>query len=205
MATIDRLEADGRFPKRIQLEPTNRVAWLRVEVTAYLRNLAKRRRPTEPKDREQIGGEAGLQGGGSLIKPTGNRKEASLDASRFYEDKSRYLNASQLMGSELDVVIDHVEVEEVGQDREEKLVLYFKNRPKGLPLNVTNYKTLASARGTETGDWVGVKVTLFQAKVEFDGKEVDAVRMRIDRSQQLPLDRRTPPKPYDVMNDEIPY
>jgi predicted DNA-binding transcriptional regulator AlpA len=43
MATIDRLEAKGQFPKRIRLEPTNRVAWLRREVTGYLRHLAKRR------------------------------------------------------------------------------------------------------------------------------------------------------------------
>jgi len=35
MATIDRLEAEGQFPKRIRLEPTSRVAWLRREVTAY--------------------------------------------------------------------------------------------------------------------------------------------------------------------------
>jgi predicted DNA-binding transcriptional regulator AlpA len=39
MATVDRLEAKGQFPKRIRLEPTNRVAWLRREVTAYLRHL----------------------------------------------------------------------------------------------------------------------------------------------------------------------
>jgi predicted DNA-binding transcriptional regulator AlpA len=44
MATIDRLEAEDQFPKRIRLEPTNRVAWLRREVTAYLRHLAKRGR-----------------------------------------------------------------------------------------------------------------------------------------------------------------
>ena len=43
MATIDRLEANGQFPKRIRLEPTSRVGWLRREVTAYLRHLAKRR------------------------------------------------------------------------------------------------------------------------------------------------------------------
>jgi predicted DNA-binding transcriptional regulator AlpA len=42
MATIDRLEAKGQFPKRIRLEPTNRVAWLRREVEAYLRHFTKR-------------------------------------------------------------------------------------------------------------------------------------------------------------------
>jgi predicted DNA-binding transcriptional regulator AlpA len=43
MATIDRLEAKGKFPKRIRLDPTSRVAWLRREVNAYLRQLAKHR------------------------------------------------------------------------------------------------------------------------------------------------------------------
>jgi len=41
-STIDRLEAEEQFPKRIRLEPTNRVAWLRREVKAYLRHLAQR-------------------------------------------------------------------------------------------------------------------------------------------------------------------
>jgi predicted DNA-binding transcriptional regulator AlpA len=50
MATIDRLEARGQFPKRIRLEPTNRVAWLRREVTAYLRHFAKRRQPAAQED-----------------------------------------------------------------------------------------------------------------------------------------------------------
>ena len=51
MATIDRLEANGQFPKRIRLEPTTRVGWLRREVTAYLRHLAKRR-PSAAEDVE---------------------------------------------------------------------------------------------------------------------------------------------------------
>src|SRR5262249_5209952 len=50
MATIDRLEAKGQFPKRIRLEPTNRVGWLRSEVTAHLRRLAKRRRSAAQED-----------------------------------------------------------------------------------------------------------------------------------------------------------
>ena len=50
MASIDRLEGKGQFPKRIRLEPTNRVAWLRREVTAYLRHLAKRRQSAAKED-----------------------------------------------------------------------------------------------------------------------------------------------------------
>ena len=52
MSTIDRLEAEGQFPERIRLEPTNRVAWLRREVTAYLRHLAKRRQSATKEDHE---------------------------------------------------------------------------------------------------------------------------------------------------------
>jgi predicted DNA-binding transcriptional regulator AlpA len=50
MSTIDRLEAEGKFPGRIRLEPTNRVAWLRREVTGYLRHLAKRRQSAAKED-----------------------------------------------------------------------------------------------------------------------------------------------------------
>lgn len=50
MSTIDRLEAEGQFPGRIRLEPTNRVAWLRREVTGYLRHLVKRRQSAAKED-----------------------------------------------------------------------------------------------------------------------------------------------------------
>jgi predicted DNA-binding transcriptional regulator AlpA len=71
MATIDRLEADGKFPKRIRLEPTNRVAWLRREVTAYLRHLANRRRP--PAQEDHIN--AADQGVVARSKPSGPTPE----------------------------------------------------------------------------------------------------------------------------------
>jgi len=57
MATIDRLEAKGQLPKRIPLEPTNRVAWLRREVTAYLRHLAKRRQSAAEENHLKAAGQ----------------------------------------------------------------------------------------------------------------------------------------------------
>ena len=50
MSTIDRLEAKGQFPKRIRLEPTTRVAWVRREVTGYLRHLVRRTRSAAEED-----------------------------------------------------------------------------------------------------------------------------------------------------------
>jgi predicted DNA-binding transcriptional regulator AlpA len=60
MSTIDRLEAEGQFPGRVRLEPTNRVAWVRREVTGYLRHLAKRRQLTAPEDQVK-GGQSGVR------------------------------------------------------------------------------------------------------------------------------------------------
>jgi len=50
MSTIDRLEAEGEFPGRLRLEPTNRVAWVRREVMAYLRHLARRKQSVAQED-----------------------------------------------------------------------------------------------------------------------------------------------------------
>jgi predicted DNA-binding transcriptional regulator AlpA len=55
MSTIDRLEAEGQFPGRIRLEPTNRVAWVRREVMAYLRRLARRRKSGVQEDHVEAG------------------------------------------------------------------------------------------------------------------------------------------------------
>ena len=57
MSTIDRLEAEGQFPGRIRLEPTSRVAWLRREVTAYLRHLVRRTRSAAEEDHVEAANE----------------------------------------------------------------------------------------------------------------------------------------------------
>ena len=56
MSSIDRLEADGRFPKRIQLRPTTRIGWLRSEVMAYLRQLTKRGQTAVTENQERRSG-----------------------------------------------------------------------------------------------------------------------------------------------------
>src|SRR5262245_46580886 len=53
MSTIDRLEARGRFPKRITLEPTKRVAWSRREVMSYVRGLFRHRPKAMPEGPSQ--------------------------------------------------------------------------------------------------------------------------------------------------------
>ena len=57
MATVDRLEAKGQFPKRIRLEPTNRVAWVRREIMTYLRHLVRRTRSAAEEDHVEAANE----------------------------------------------------------------------------------------------------------------------------------------------------
>jgi len=71
--------------------------------------------------------------------------------------ESKYLKAADMPdGFSSTVVIDRVDVDLFGQDGEEqkeKLICFFKNKTKGLVLNLTNTNSLVAAFGTETDDW----------------------------------------------------
>jgi predicted DNA-binding transcriptional regulator AlpA len=56
MATIDRLEAAGKFPQRVRLEPTSRVGWPRREVKTYVRSLFRHRQSSTSEDHSDVAG-----------------------------------------------------------------------------------------------------------------------------------------------------
>lgn len=90
---------------------------------------------------------------------------------------SNYIKAADLQGQNVTVVIDRVAVEEVGDGH--KPVLYFQGHEKGMVLNKTNSNNIAQAYGDETDDWIGAEVVMFPAMVDFQGKSVEAIRIRI--------------------------
>jgi len=92
---------------------------------------------------------------------------------------SRFLKAEDLAGEDVSYTIQGLEMEEVGSDQEEKPVLYFKEIDKGLILNKTNFKTIASVHGPDSDDWAGKKVTLYPTEVEFSGKTTLGIRVRL--------------------------
>ena len=59
-----------------------------------------------------------------------------------------------------------------------KVVVYFKGKDKGLPLNKTNANNIALAYGMETDRWLDKEIILFTAVVDFQGKSVEAIRVR---------------------------
>jgi hypothetical protein len=77
------------------------------------------------------------------------------------------------------VVIDRVDMEAIGQDEQEKPVVYFRDVDAGMVLNKTNAGTIAQLHGNETDAWKGKPIALFTTEVDFQGKQVLAIRVRL--------------------------
>lgn len=125
---------------------------------------------------------------------------------------STYLKAADLHGRAVRVSISHVDIEEISGG-ERKPVLYFQGKDKGLVLNKTNSNNIASAYGYETEDWQGQPVELFEMMVDFQGKSVPAIRIRVPRVSKAQViqpkngpDERSPsPRTNEVLDDDIPF
>lgn len=124
---------------------------------------------------------------------------------------SKFLKASDLGGAEPIVTIDRVTEEEVGEDK--KPVVYFQGKEKGVVLNKTNAMNIAEAYGPETTNWRDQKVVLFTTWVDFQGKSVEAIRIRPAKANEKPRGTVKNPAPpnFDSENpaagvdDDIPF
>ena len=108
---------------------------------------------------------------------------------------SRYLKAADLDERKVLLRMSHVEMEDVagtGPDST-KPVLYFKGKKKGLVLNVTNARTIASAYGDDTDAWEDRQIELYPTETEFQGKVVPCLRVCIPSS--LPSEAGIGPSP----------
>lgn len=95
---------------------------------------------------------------------------------------SDYLKAADLQGRPAPVTISHVSMENVGGS-DHKPVLYFHGKQRGLVLNKTNANIIASVHGEETDSWAGKRIELYPTQVEFQGKMVEAIRVRHPQHQ----------------------
>jgi hypothetical protein len=90
---------------------------------------------------------------------------------------SKYLKAADLDNREVKVIMANAEMEKLGDD--DKLVLYFKGKQKGLVVNKTNCNTIAAAYGDDTDDWYDQPLILFSVMVSFQGQTAPAIRCRV--------------------------
>ncbi len=121
---------------------------------------------------------------------------------------SRYVKAADLKPGGATVVIDHVEMEPVGQgkDQQTKPVIYFKNASKTLVLNSVNDETLGTLFGDDDKNWRGERVVLYPTTTTFGGKTVPCIRVRAaddggENENPAPPEDDVPPD----FDDEIPF
>ena len=104
----------------------------------------------------------------------------------------QYLKAADLQGKRIRVVIDKVEMEDIGG--ETKPVLHFRGKSRGVVLNKTNANAIWGINGSDdTDDWPGTEIVLFPSKTDFQGKRVDCIR--IDPPERQPAPKAAPPPP----------
>jgi hypothetical protein len=111
--------------------------------------------------------------------------------------RSNYLRANDLEDDMTTMTIDRVEIDSF-QDGE-KPVLYFTGEDRGLVMNRTNAKVVSDAYGPETDSWTGRPLMLFSSPVEFQGKTVDSIRVKIPKAP--PRLVRSEPR----ADDDIPF
>ena len=118
---------------------------------------------------------------------------------------SKYLSANDIPEDNIRLIMDHVETTEL--EGKQKLVLFFKRAKKGMILNKTNASNIAAAYGDDTDDWLEKELVLFTTWVDYQGKSVEAIRVRAptvkDNARQSP--QAPPPKQRGDMDDEIPF
>lgn len=118
---------------------------------------------------------------------------------------SEYLKAADLDGRSVKVVMSHVEMKDIGGDH--KPILFFQGKDKGMVLNKTNANNISSAYGDDTDEWAGKEIVLFEAMVDFQGKTVPAIRVRMPQPKDRQGSAPVAPKASatGTMNDDIPF
>lgn len=127
---------------------------------------------------------------------------------------SNFVKCDDLQGRPIQVKMNYVKFEDIGGDN--KPVLYFLGKERGLVLNKTNANMIAELYGDETDAWSNQVIELFPSKTDFQGKRVDCIRVRAagngteqqTRATAPRHDERTPPpqsRMHEEMDDEIPF
>jgi ABC-type amino acid transport substrate-binding protein len=125
-----------------------------------------------------------------------------MDISEVFSGAS--LKAEDLKGREIAVVIASVAMKTFEDGN--KLVLAFQGARKTLVANRTNSQMIAELYGPNTDHWVGREVVLFPSRVNFQGRLVDAIRVKGPRAPVAPV-KAPPVAAYadDMGGDSVPF
>jgi hypothetical protein len=123
--------------------------------------------------------------------------------------QSKYLKAGDLPeeGSQV-VTIEKIGLEEIGKDKETKIVLYFEELQPALICNKTNARTIARLMGSEDlDDWVGKTIRLYRTEVDFQGDMVEAIRVRSkpEKAVTKVVTKPVTKRKTEPVDDEVEY
>jgi hypothetical protein len=114
-----------------------------------------------------------------------------VDISTIYKSNSDYLNAEEIGADMWTLTIFSADVKK-WDNGDQKIVVAFNETDKVLPLNVTNARAIGDLYGGDTDAWVGKQIMLFTMPVDFQGKTVQAIRVRGPQRQITPQRRSAP-------------
>ena len=116
----------------------------------------------------------------------------------------QYIKAADLQGKRVAVVIDEVQMEDIGG--EQKPVLHFKGKERGMVLNRTNATMISEILASdETDDWSGGEVVLYSTKVDFQGRRVDAIRVDYPAKGKAKPKPKEPEPTDETTDDSVPF
>lgn len=99
------------------------------------------------------------------------------DISEVYQSNSDFLKADDIGANFWTVTINKVDMKNF-DDGSRKLFVMFNDIDKGLVLNKTNADMIGGLYGHNTDAWVGRQIMLFTMPVDYQGKKVNAIRVR---------------------------
>jgi hypothetical protein len=98
---------------------------------------------------------------------------------------SNFLKAADLNGKAVPLTIRDVKLEKVGRTQDEKPVVYFMGKEKGLVLNRVNSKKIAEIAGSfDTEDWGGTVIAIYPTETEFGGETVECIRVKAPKTSK---------------------
>lgn len=92
-----------------------------------------------------------------------------------------YICAADLQGKEHELTIKSVSLAALqGEDgkKEQKPIVKFEGREKGMVLNKTNARVIAKRHGPQTTEWAGKKITVYPTTCKAFGETVECVRVK---------------------------
>ena len=146
-----------------------------------------------------------------------------LEAEQFFNDEvkeremakvsemivSKFLKKEDF-DEDMVATIKGVKLEDVGNQGEQRWVLYFRELAKGLVLNVTTIRVLEGAYGDDSDGWVGKRVQIYvDPSVSFQGRMTGGLRLRVSKAK-APAPAPQPVQPSAHANEfeddqEIPF